>query len=73
MTLGGSIGRVLAATAIAVLAALGAGPPAATLSPPAVYVDAIGDAGDAPDIQQITISPVRGGLETTQLDVASGS
>jgi len=63
VTLGGSIGRVLAATAIAVLAALGAGPPAAThSSPPAVYADAIGDAGDAPDIAQITISPVRGGL-----------
>ena len=63
MTLGGSIGRVFAATAIAVLAALGAGPPAAThSSPPAVYADAIGDAGDAPDIAQITISPVRGGL-----------
>jgi len=61
--LGGSIGRVLAATAIAVLAALGAGPPPAThSSPPAVYADAIGDAGDAPDIAQITISPVRGGL-----------
>ena len=63
MTLGGSIGRVLVATAIAVLAALGAGPPTAThSSPPAVYADAIGDAGDAPDIAQITISPVRGGL-----------
>jgi len=63
VTLGGSIGRVFAATAIAVLAALGAGPPAAThSSPPAVYADAIGDAGDAPDIAQITISPVRGGL-----------
>jgi hypothetical protein len=63
VTLGGSIGRVLAATAIAVLAALGAGPPAAThSSPPAVYADALGDAGDAPDIAQITISPVRGGL-----------
>ena len=60
---GGSIGRMLAATAIAVLAALGAGPPAAThSSPPAVYADAIGDAGDAPDIAQITISLVRRGL-----------
>ena len=62
MTLGGSIGRVFAATAIAVLAALGAGSPAATPSLPAVYADAIGDAGEAPDIAQITISPVRGGL-----------
>ena len=60
---GGSIGRMLAATAIAVLAALGAGPSAATHSaPPAVYADAIGDVGDAPDIAQITIRPIGGGL-----------
>jgi hypothetical protein len=28
----------------------------------AVYRDPIGDAGDAPDIEQVTIRPVRGGL-----------
>jgi hypothetical protein len=60
----------LGAIAIAALFAVAsaAAEPSASLaaadrsSRTAVYRDAIGDAGDAPDIAQLRISPVRGGL-----------
>jgi hypothetical protein len=52
---------VLGVAALAVAFAVAR--PASSADPPgAVYHDPIGDAGDAPDIQQLTIRPVRGGL-----------